>query len=113
MITWLSNDPKAWPFIGAVEEMDLEPFERRVCDEWHVLMAKITKLQAFINPKCKTPDVDKGLSHMEFHLLLSQLTAMQTYAELLAARISHFGLKRSQPAAHLADQGAPADGDGN
>lgn len=65
----------------------MAPHEQRVVDEKEALEDKVRKLEVFI----QTNETYTSLENMDKLLLAMQLSTMQTYAAILATRISRFG----------------------
>jgi len=65
---------------------DYPPHQQRVLEEHQELKARIEKLRAF-----QSTPAHEGLDCLEKNRLYRQLTAMQTYANILAERIAAFG----------------------
>lgn len=67
---------------------ELQPHQQRVVVEFKVLCTRIENLRVFT-----TAERFKRIAHAEQVLMLSQLDAMHTYAEMLDARMELWGVK--------------------
>jgi len=61
------------------------PHQKRICDEFLDIEAKLSKLKNFIGT-----DIFKSLEDVDRHLLEIQLDAMKNYAYILSQRIHRF-----------------------
>jgi hypothetical protein len=68
--------------IPALPKTELIDYQQRVVDEYTELMVKINKLETFLSSKPENVE--------DLELLNLQLTAMKTYANILAHRINNF-----------------------
>jgi len=68
--------------IPALPKTKLIDYQQRVVDEYAELIIKIDKLETFLNSKPENVE--------DLELLNLQLTAMKTYANILAHRINKF-----------------------
>lgn len=67
---------------------ELEPWQRRVCDELGELQDKVDKLTTF----CASDSFD-SLDVVQQGLLMTQLNVMRAYQGVLALRVYYFGLE--------------------
>lgn len=66
-------------------EKQLLPHQKRVVDELAELQEKVNKLITYVGTNSF-----QGLSHIDRHLLTTQLDAMRVYGNILVMRIDHF-----------------------